>query len=194
MPSIVFVMGPTNAGKSTFLRFAEATAPSVRTVNVGAVLRAKYPPEHFAGQNNPKHTADEAWQICDESVRRHLADPACGLILVDGQPRDVPQVKLCLESWQDVSKLNRSFVLFDASVSQREARISQRFDPGDPRHDQSVALAQTRLTGDMVAYYTVLVSLLGFGVGVRVVNTNAPPETYQVPLLQSMLRDGAAGM
>lgn len=86
------IMGPTCAGKSTLLQqVQERQNESVGVVEVGKVLRDKYPPSYFEGQGAPKKTREEAWDICVSGiVHNWLAGRH--QILIDGQPRSLDQV------------------------------------------------------------------------------------------------------
>ena len=52
----IYGIGPTNAGKSTFLRATQRGNPAVGLIEVGKILRAKYPPptpEHLGPRHAP---------------------------------------------------------------------------------------------------------------------------------------------
>lgn len=151
-PLLVFVMGPTGAGKSTLLdllRQCDADVCRVATVEVGKTLRAKYPPEHFAGQCNPQHMQEEAWAICEEGVKS-AREAGAQLILVDGQPRDIPQVHLSIERFPD-SEYRKKYLLLYVPLEERDRRVRDRKD--------YESLAKPRLTNDMVAYFAVVSEL-----------------------------------
>lgn len=102
-PQLVFVTGPTNAGKTTLLEEADKHSQT-HAVEVGKYMRAKYPPSYFAGQCNPKHTAVEAWQAMLDMIEQAPEEAVC--ILIDGQPRDLPQAADCLELEYDQRYIN----------------------------------------------------------------------------------------
>tara|TARA_R100001143_G_C3357381_1_gene133294 strand:- start:921 stop:1520 length:600 start_codon:yes stop_codon:yes gene_type:complete len=164
-PLLIFVMGPTCAGKSTLLESAqERFGNALGLVEVGKELRAKYPPEYFEGQNNPKHTADEAWEICNTRVWEHFREKK-QVILVDGQPRDVPQVHLCNTEFTS-SHFVKRYLLIDAPIEARRNRAKA----GRSQEDFE-KLAEPRLTNDMIQYYTVLVELLKIDRKIKVFDT-----------------------
>lgn len=153
-PLVAFVMGPTGAGKSTLLDLLGSTErDDIAFIEVGKTLRSKYPPEHFTGQCNPEHVAEEAWGICESGVLR-ARDRGARLILVDGQPRDIPQVHLSLERFPD-DEFRKHFLLLYAPLEERDRRVK-------PRKDYE-SLAKPRLTSDMIAYFAVIAELSRMG-------------------------------
>jgi len=164
MQTIAFIMGPTCSGKSTLLKFAEAYEPKlIGLVEVGKILRAKYPPDYFKGQDAPKHTQEEAWELCEKTVFEHL-NANKKLVLVDGQPRCLDQVHKCVTRF---AGLPCSYILLtaDLEVRRERAKIKYRDDPG------SLDLAMQRATNDMLSNYTVIAELLRLGVTISVVDT-----------------------
>lgn len=151
--TLIFLMGPTCAGKSTLMQVLKDRLPTkIGLVEVGKELRAKYPPSYFAGQNNPAHTAAEAWELCVAGIRRE-GDAGKTHILIDGQPRDVPQVRKCLNEFPGQPK---RFVLLTADLEVRR----QRAMAGRSANPENLELALQRLTNDMISYYAVLAELL----------------------------------
>lgn len=176
-------MGPTCSGKSTFLKLAKDAAPNhIELVEVGRMLRELYPPSYFKGQNNPKHTAKEAWKMCEDGVRaaRTRGRP---IVLVDGQPRDIPQVHMCMTRFCPQEYL-LTFLLIDAPLEERERRARQ-----DRKGEDLETLAIPRLTNDMVAYYSVLTELLKLRIPVEVFDSSNPTNKT-VELLFSPLIHG----
>lgn len=190
MPShvIAFMMGCTCAGKSSFLDFARKEDRTVRPeltravgfVEVGKMLRAKYPPSHFQGQAAPAHTAEEAWTMCRDAVNKLLESPLNQLILVDGQPRDMNQADKCSSAWPGVAK---KFVFFDCPLEERRRRSRLRHAAAD---DAAAELTERRLVNDMTSYQPVLTRLLRNGVRVDVVDTDRDPVAFHLPLLLSL--------
>lgn len=177
---LVFVMGCSHAGKSTFLDFAVAKKPAqVGVVTVGAKLRAKYldpkspfyKPDFFRGQAAPDHTREEAWSICEEGVRAHAADGK-RLVLIDGQPRSIDQVEACVTRLPEFPR--KCYLLLHANILTRTARLVKRFSKNE-RFDEAAAeamnLGLSRLRGDMETYYTVLAELAKHGQRVNVVSS-----------------------
>ena len=151
LPLMVYVIGPTNSGKTTLLNLCGQDERIV-TVEVGKILRAKYPPSHFQGQNNPKHTANEAWAIYQEGLTQGIATPKCKMIVCDGQPRDVQQTIDVLND----KRFFKVFVHLWAPLEIREKRAEER-DAGSPA---LLALSKARLAYDTPATYDVLARLL----------------------------------
>ena len=151
LPLMVYVIGPTNAGKTTLLDLC-ALQQTICTVEVGKMMRAKYPPSYFQGQSNPKHTADEAWQMYLDGVQRGIDSTECRLILCDGQPRDVKQTEDCIAD----KRFYKIYVHLWAPDAIREARADAR----DFDSPEALALSKARLVNDIPSNYGVLVRLL----------------------------------
>jgi len=154
-PTLIYLLGPTNAGKSTFIEYA-GTQDCVGTIEVGKYMRAKYPPSHFAGEGNPAHTAVEAWKVYEDMLAKHIADNK-RLIIADGQPRDAKQTEAILGDGRSWS--HRVFVHLWAPLDVLTARAHAR-DGHDP---EKLALTKGRLINDMSAVYTVLSMVLSGG-------------------------------
>lgn len=165
-PRLVFVMGPTCCGKSTLLKYMNER-DDVGLVEVGRKLREKYSPEYFKGQNNPKHVAEEAWALCLSEIARCEAEGK-SIILIDGQPRDTKQARLCAIG-AEMEHYPKTFVLMDCGLEERERRARASRSGADLE-----TLALPRLKEDMVAYYAVLYELLHYKVDIKTVNTNNP--------------------
>jgi len=163
MSIIISIMGATCAGKTTFIKHCTDRYPNkFASVRVGEIMRMKYPPEYFKGQNNPKHTAIEAWNLCDEMVASFI-ECKMPVILVDGQPRDTEQVDQFLSSWGTTPRM---LILFHATKEEREKRAREQ------RHgDDLEKLTIPRITNDMVSYYTVLTRLAEYSISPMVVDT-----------------------
>lgn len=162
LPYLVYVIGPTNAGKSTLLNYA-ATQPDVGLVEVGKMMRAKYPPEHFKGQSNPAHTAAEAWQMYLDGVHAHTVDPKL-LVLIDGQPRDREQTSKILGE-----RRPRLFLHLWAPEDVRRARAELR----DAGHPGKLELSLQRMTNDPPQLYDVLSRLHAAGEVLHTVDTSS---------------------
>lgn len=163
MTLIVSIMGATCAGKTTFIDYCLESAPhNFAAVQVGKILRAKYPRSYFKGQNNPKHTAAEAWDLCEAGVQECIGQ-GVPVVLVDGQPRDRDQVDMFLNAWGTTP---REFILFDAPLEERRRRAEASRSAEDLNE-----LTAQRLTNDMISYFTVLTRLAEYGVSPLVVDT-----------------------
>lgn len=161
---LVHVTGVTNAGKSTFL--AAAPAPWGR-VEIGKLMRAKYPPSHFKGQSNPTHTAAEAWQMYLTGIAE-CEDRGCQIILIDGQPRDHKQLDAVLASRRHTRFL-RMFLHLWAPAEILAARAQAR----DGADEEKLALTRQRLVNDAQPNYSILCRVLAAGEMVRAFDTSA---------------------
>lgn len=153
---LIFITGATNAGKSTLIEGASKWR-NVGVVSVGAMMRAKYHPSHFKGQANPAHTRAEALEMMMEGILQQIG---AGLrtILVDGQPRDVDQLRE-IDSilWQRTDHVFEcSFIHLFAPEIIRFTRALNR-DRDDPH---KLMLSYQRLRGDIPELYNVLTALL----------------------------------
>ncbi len=143
---LVFMMGPTNAGKSTVLKYLKETRNDVGLIEVGKALRAKYGPDYFKGQAAPAHTAVEAWSIMLEGIAGHWISGA-EYAVVDGQPRDYKQ---CYDSM--TLPYPSIYINLFAPAEAREARARKR-DADDPA---ALELALSRLHGDLPMLYSIV--------------------------------------
>ena len=97
-PKLLFMIGPTNVGKSYLADAITDEYPDTHTVSVGKLLRAKYGEAYFKGQAAPEHTEVEALKLMDESIRSGLHNDS-EIILIDGQPRTINQVSHIAETY-----------------------------------------------------------------------------------------------
>lgn len=151
---LIFVIGATNAGKSTLLD-AVRPWPGVGMVEVGKMFRAKYPPEYFAGQANPSHTQVEAWQMFLDAVSARALE-GCHVAFVDGQPRDLEQCEAIL------ALPNPKVVLhLWAPTSERKRRaVSRDGLPDVPDElNAKLQLSLSRVTGDLPKLYDVVMRI-----------------------------------
>lgn len=151
---LVFVMGPTCAGKSTLFDYVRKHAPHIGLVEVGKMFRAKYPPSYFQGQAAPAHTREEAWQMCEGAIREHAAAGKLH-VLVDGQPRSIDQVEACFTKLADFPR--KLFVYLDPGLEERTRRLVGRFKL--PEEQEAFELGRQRLTNDISTYEVVLAEL-----------------------------------
>lgn len=180
------IMGETCAGKSSFLEWAKTKSglgERIGLVEVGKTLRAKYPPDHFAGRAAPTHTEPEAWNIFVDGVMGHIKDEAIDLILVDGQPRGARQAS-------DIARMLgvdrvRFVVLWcsdERDVPQRAA-IRFRDDPAGG------ALAEQRRINDPPDVLRTVCRLLEIGATVEAVDTSRDPQQFRTKLLHDLLNN-----
>ncbi len=165
---LVFTVGPTNAGKSTLMDVAKAT-PRAGTVEVGRLMRAKYPPSHFKGEGAPKHTQVEAWQMMVDGI---TASVAAGNVVtfVDGQPRDTQQADDIYDQYVKSLLYDVHFLHLTCPEDIRETRRVAR-DGGDAEKD---ALSKARMTTDYRSLYNVFTCLQDNGLRVNVEDTSTP--------------------
>lgn len=149
---LLFVIGPTNAGKSTFLQKAKAAWPEVGLVEVGKMMRAKYPPEHFQGQAAPAHTQVEALQMMMDGIKAAEA-AGCPMALIDGQPRDMDQLKLIL-GMRD--KYMIAFLHLWAPLEERERRARER----DKDNPAKLELSLARMKNDPPMIYEIFSTVI----------------------------------
>lgn len=164
MANIIHLMGTTCAGKTTVIDKMVALSPSVRAIQIGKLLRAKYGEGYFNGQSNPAHTASEAYEIYIESVQKAI-DDGMEMILIDGQPRDLQQAKDMTKLWKGH---NVQYFLLNAEHHIREERARTGRTPGP-----SLDLAVARLTNDYKDNFVVLAYLLERGYKVSVIDTGS---------------------
>lgn len=168
MQTLVYLMGGTCTGKSTFIRCAkEHYGDTAGFVEVGKRLREKYPPEYFKGSAAPDHTEREALDLY-LSEANALLDKH-DLVFVDGQPRRESQVEVVLNSFSTIPKV---FLLFHASAEVQAVRAGQRF----VRDPKSFELAIARIDNDRKQGYDCLVALLKNNMTVNVVESTVTSE------------------
>lgn len=172
-------MGPTCAGKSTLIkRLLETDPATVGAVEVGKMMREKYGEAHFKGQAAPEHTQAEAWSMYEDGIKACIRAKK-GLILVDGQPRDVMQARKTNGLWRAPHRA--SFILIHARHDVREARARK------DRKGDSLELAVKRLDNDYRNCYVVMAELLARDEVVRVFDTSDMPNLHA--LAEQILRE-----
>lgn len=151
MSTILHLMGPSCAGKSTLINELLRIAPEdVAAVEVGKMLRAKHGEAAFAGQAAPSWSQAEAWNLYLEGVSAGIAQKR-KIILVDGQPRDKQQAVDIVGRWR--SPHRSCFLMLWAEHAERERRC--RADNGDRDLEKRLQ----RLTNDYRNCCTVLAQL-----------------------------------
>lgn len=177
MASIIHMMGPTCAGKSTLIDTLLALSDTVHPVQIGKLLRKKYGEDYFKGQGAPVHTQAEALQLYYDTINEGIA-LGKKVILVDGQPRDLGQARQMMMDWPD-HRVTYLMVHADHEVREFRARAGRK-----PGPDLELAIA--RLTNDYKNCYVVMTELLRSGRQVDVVDTGSNDfdvDTYAKDLL-----------
>lgn len=151
MPVLVFTIGATNVGKSTLLNYAKSISSSEGTcpygfVEVGKMMRAKYPPDFFSGSGAPVHTQKEAWKMFLDGVAVER-DAGKEIIFIDGQPRNMEQYK-----WACALSYSFCFAHLFASYEVRKNRAMDR-DCDDPK---KLELSLKRLDSDIAPLYDIV--------------------------------------
>lgn len=162
MSTIVHLMGPTCAGKSTLINRLLAISADVGAVEVGKMLRAKYGEAYFKGQAAPQHTQGEAWQMYQDGVKAKIAEGK-KIILVDGQPRDIQQARDIVGLWHAPHRA--VYLLIHASEEVRAQRAVAS------RTGDNLELAKARLKNDYENCYKVMVELTKAGEVYRVLDS-----------------------
>jgi adenylate kinase family enzyme len=166
---LIFVIGPTNAGKGTFLEAAKRWDDRVGLVEVGKMMRAKYldpksphyDPDHFKGQAAPKHTAVEAWQMMLDGFRA-CQEQRKTIVLVDGQPRDIEQCERIHQQFEVGVPPTLDVTVTYAHIYAPEALRWERAQARDGSDPAKLALSKARLQGDAVGLYEVMTRLIHY--------------------------------
>ncbi len=169
--AIIFTVGPTNAGKSTLMDVAKAT-PGVGTVEVGRLMRQKYPPSHFKGEGAPAHTQVEAWQMMVDGI---AASVAAGntVTFVDGQPRDVQQADDIVAQYA----LSPGWLVGFYHLTCPEAIRRVRAEMRDGADAEKMELTNRRMVSDYRSLYNVFTRLQANSAPVLVLDTSVDSYT-----------------
>lgn len=167
--NVVFLIGPTNAGKSTLTDIA-INKHGAYGVFVGKMLRAKYGEAFFKGQAAPEHTKAESLKLMDEGIK-HGLNEGNSLILVDGQPRSDDQLTYIIDNYikgELADKYNIHFVLLYCEDDVRRKRMEKRDLDEDARK-----LSEQRFLGDMPQIYKTIYNITkaGYGHKIHVINS-----------------------
>lgn len=191
--NLIFVIGATNAGKSTLIEAAKHLGHG--TVEVGKAMRAKHPPEYFKGSGAPEHTEIEAWQcmldemlladqvrlpdgsgwqpLPDGSWVNHVTGAfrfgagAPRFCFIDGQPRSLRQFHRVR---RDFPHYQTTFLHLWAPNTEREirARNRDRFDAA------KLELSLSRLNGDLPVLYDIIFHIANDRLPITHMDTNKP--------------------
>jgi adenylate kinase family enzyme len=172
MTTLIFVVGATNSGKTTLLEAASKEWPrTTGLVEVGKMLRAKYPPSYFDGQAAPASTAEEAWEMMVSGIGACVREKK-SFIYIDGQPRDVNQVERIVGSYYNAFAYRCRFLHLFAPAEIRELRACAR-----DKTKESLELSLRRLQTEPAQLFEVL-SRLHFSVGSSLVTVNTGAVNY----------------
>lgn len=167
MSKVIFVLGPTNAGKSTLLKTVKELFPQrVGLVEVGKEMRRRHPPEFFQGSAAPEHCEQEALSIFHEQMVEATKHE---FVFVDGQPRRVSQITPCLQYRYDHQLF---FLLMNESEEVLKKRLEGRFAPGSGEYE----LSWMRIRNDKVQLFDVLFELIKLNLVIETAAENCPTE------------------
>jgi len=171
---LMFVMGPTNCGKGHLIQHA-CKHYGAWGVQVGNLLRKKYGPAYFNGQQAPEHTRVEALNMMMDNIRLAV-EKGYSLILVDGQPREPSQVDAIFDNFIGPSRdgevyYNVFFLLLHCPDSLREQRAKER--DTDPA---ALELSLKRMTKDIGELQKLFYEIARRGQGSRII----PVESTEV--------------
>jgi adenylate kinase family enzyme len=166
---LAFVLGPTNAGKTTLLDHLRKDDNN-GIVEVGKLMRAKYPPYYFKGSGAPAHTQTEALQMCMDGIE-NAANQGKLCVFIDGQPRNIEQFHIL-----NALPNPKHYVFLWAPVEDRMQRAVAR-DGNDP---EKLKLSLDRIVGDGQSLFDVLVNIIITKANMSVVPTNTNSDQAQV--------------
>jgi len=166
-PLIVYLIGPSCAGKGTFIA-SERNRENVAFVEVGREFRKRYPPEHFRGCGSPDHLEAEALQIFQEQFTAALTD-CPDIIYVDGQPRRTSQVIPTAPPQFN----RRMYLIISAADTVLAARALQRFGG---ENNEGYAICRKRAVNDRVDLFDVLHALILKGERVFAIDGSKSPD------------------
>jgi adenylate kinase family enzyme len=174
MINIIFVMGPTNVGKSHFINKMASEAKNVGLVEVGKYLRAKYPPEKFEGQMDFSELKAE--NIMIEHIE-HRIQEGFGTVIVDGQPRSDVQVDRAHDFLTNTAyPVNPVFVLLECPDEIRRERMLKR-----DKNNSDLQLSQARFQRDKDQYVAILDKIRSLNHPIETIDTSKElPHILQV--------------
>lgn len=174
---LIFVMGVTNTGKSTIMETMRGYEyAGVGLVEVGKMMRAKYPPDYFKGQGAPQHTQTEAWKMMTDGIAAH-ADAGRKVVLIDGQPRNWEQME-----WALAMPNPKTFLHLWAPPQTRLERAHKR----DATDLEKLKLTLARLQDDVIKLYDIISFLHLRGERVEAIDTTSR-QYAPFPVLKSIV-------
>ena len=178
MDNILFVLGPTNCGKTTVINKLTTDSSIFYPVLVGKKLRAMFPPEFFDGQAAPAKTDDLAFKLMCEGVDEALS---LGKIpVIDGQPRNAVQYDLCSKFFGNHNDYFCCFVNLWASRDVRLARATFR----DGNDSSKLKLSLDRMDSDVLILYDIISRLHAGGECIFTFDTGI--DDYFVKIIESL--------
>lgn len=164
---LVCITGATNSGKSSLVSYL-GKRHDVGLIEIGKILRKKYPPSYFKGQQQPKHTEAEVLQLLADLIDKHVNN-GVRFIVVDGQPRSLDQLGVF-----ERAKLPKLYIHLFSPEKVRIDRIKKR----DGNNAEALALSMTRLNGDIPSVYEILLRTLMSGGAVRIYDTSSSAYSF----------------
>ena len=155
---MVFCMGVTCSGKTTFIDLCTVSRKRFGAIKVGNEMLLRYPPERFNGLAAMDDTEEEVWEIFQEQLDDRISEGK-SIILVDGQPRTVSQVDKCLEAASEAG-FSAKFLWFHVTSKELNERLGKRFEMQSGAHELSRhELSRQRMTNDKIQLYDVIQEL-----------------------------------
>ena len=147
---ILSVIGVTCSGKSTFIDYCvKEFGDIVFPVQIGKILRAKYPPEYFEGLGAMAKTSAEVSQLLRRAITE-FAQSDKVVMLLDGVPREASQVPLLQQLATDSGILG----IYCLHLQCSDDILRQRAEAS--RSGASLDLALARITNDKIMYEKVV--------------------------------------
>jgi adenylate kinase family enzyme len=164
--TILHLIGANGTGKTALLRYLELRPDLFGCIAVGQILRARHGDGFFKGQAAPEHTKAEAMEIYLKFVQDQLWARR-PVIVVDGQPRAIDQVRIIDEYFRGRNDVHLEFFLMHADHATRERRVWGR----DILNKDAYALAMARLDNDYRMVYEQMIELSRLGYEIEICDT-----------------------
>lgn len=127
---LCYILGASNAGKTTLIKQLEEAGLSLASIRVGEEMRKRHPPSFFQGQGAPEKTRKEAWEVFSSGFLQHAG--SVDYILVDGQPRRIEETEQLIGTearigaWA-LAEIPRTFIYLHADQQTLVGRCCERF-------------------------------------------------------------------